>query len=86
MNYNNLKNHIKSKTGQNRNYQAISLRGRQRKGSHPTLRSLMTNNRSGSGVYRRILVRGEKKVEITNPTSWRKKLEDDTIDSTRIEG
>ena len=63
MNYNNLKNHIKCKIGPNRKYQAIPLRGSQRKGLHPTIRNLMTNNRSGSGVYRRILPRREKRLK-----------------------
>ena len=79
MNYNNLKNHIKSKIGQHKTYQAIPLRRKQRKGTHPTIKSLMMKNKSGSGAYRRILSRGDKKSNINSPTTWRKKLDDNTI-------
>ena len=72
LNYNNLKSHIKSKIGQYKTYQAVPLRCKQRKGTHPTIRSLMVKNKSGSGAYRRILSRGDKKSDIDNPTTWRK--------------
>ena len=51
---------------------AIPLRCNQRKGTHPTIKSLMTKNKSGSGIYRRILSRGDKQSDINNPTSWEK--------------
>ena len=58
MSYNNLKNHVKSKIGQHKKYQAIPLKCIQRKGTHPTIRSLMIKNKTGSGIYRKILSRG----------------------------
>ena len=79
LSYNSLKTHIKSKIGQHKKYQAIPLRCNQRKGTHPTIKSLMTKNKSGSGIYRRILSRGDKQSDINNPTSWGKKLNDDSI-------
>ena len=44
----------------------------------------MAKNKSGSGVYRRILSRGDKQLDINSPTSWGKKLNDDTITSTLV--
>ena len=73
LSYNNLKSHIKSKIGQHKKYQAIPLRCKQRKGTHPTIKSLMVQNKYG--VYRRILSRGDKQLDINNPTSWRKNLQ-----------
>ena len=84
LSYNNLKNHIRSKIGQYKTYQAIPLRCKQRKGTHPTIKSLMVHNKSGSGVYRRILSRGDKQTDINSPTSWKKKLNDNTITSLLV--
>ena len=85
LSYNSLKTHIKSKLGQQKKYQAIPLRCNQRKGTHPTIRSLMTKNKSGSGIYRRILSRGDTKSDINNLTSWReKKLNGDSITSALV--
>ena len=38
----------------------------------------------GSGAYRRILSRGDKKTDIDSPTTWRKKLDDITITSSLV--
>ena len=64
LNYNNLKSHIKSKIGQYKTYQAVPLRCKQRKGTHPTIRSLMVKNKSGSGAYRRILSRSDTSMTL----------------------
>ena len=48
------------------------------------IRSLLVKNKSGSGAYRRILSRGDKKSDINNPTTWRKKLDDITITSSFV--
>ena len=57
--YNNLKSHVMSKIGHQKKYQAIPLKCIQRKGSHPTIKSLIINIKKGSGIYRKILTRGE---------------------------
>ena len=67
LSYNNLKNHVKSKIGQHKKYQAIPLKCIQRKGSHPTIRSLMLKNKKGSGIYRRIPTRGGRKPRYKQP-------------------
>ena len=69
LSYSNLKSHSRSKIGQYKAYQAIPLRYKQRKGTHPTIKSLMVLNKSGSGVYRRILSIGDKQTDINSPTS-----------------
>ena len=73
LSYNNLKTHIKSKIGHQKKYQAIPLKCVQRKGTHPTIKSLMLNIKKGSGIYRKILTRGDKPPDINNPTAWREK-------------
>ena len=73
LSYTNLKSHIKSKIGHQKKYQAIPLKCVQKKGTHPTIKSLMVSIKKGSGVYRKILNRGEKNTDINNPTAWRKK-------------
>ena len=84
LNYRNLKSHIKAKIGLHKKYQAIPKNCTQKKGTHPTIKSLMESIKKGSGKYRRILARAEKRPDINNPTAWKKKLNDDTITPSMV--
>ena len=72
LSYNNLKPHIKSIIGHQKKYQAIPLKCVQKKGTHPTIKSLMVSIKKGSGIYRKILTRGGKNPDINNPTAKEK--------------
>ena len=64
LSYISLKTHIKSKIGPYKKYNGIPLRCPQ-KNTHSTATSLMETIKSGSGQYRKIIMRNRPKISHT---------------------
>ena len=85
MQYKNLEFHIKSKIGANKFYDAVpKLNLPQRKYTHSTINSLMTSIKKGSGTYRKIISRSQKRSDVHNPSRWRVKLNDDQVTRNQV--
>ena len=61
LSYISLKTHIKSKIGSNKKYNGVPLRCPQKKNTHNSIASHMESITSGSGQYRKIIMRDRKK-------------------------
>ena len=79
LSYFSLKTHIKSKIGPQQNINGIPLRCPHTKNTHCTMASLMASVKSGSGQYRKIIIRNRPKMTPHPPGPWRTKLEDLSI-------
>ena len=85
MQYNNLKAHIKSKIGHNKQYDVISTMNMQQiKKQNNNIISLMTSIKKGSGKYRSILQKKVIAKDIHSTANWRSKINDNTITSLHI--
>ena len=79
LSYISLKTHIKSKIGPNKKYNGVPLRWPQKNNTHNSIATLMESITSGSGQYRKIIMRERTKITHHPPGPWRKKLNDLSI-------
>ena len=82
MQYENLKNHIKTHIGPNKKYDAILPENKpQKKHTFSTAAGLLRTIKKGSGIYRKIIDRDKITTNMHNPSKWKKKLDDNYVTS-----
>ena len=74
-----------SHIGPNKKYDAIPLEKQpQKKHTFSTVAGLLCTIKKGSGIYRKIIDRGNIQTNVHNPTKWQKKLDDNCITSEQV--
>ena len=56
----------------------------QKQHTHSTISSLMSSIKKGSGTYRKIISRSNKKTDVHNPSNWKAKLNDNLVTRSQV--